>query len=93
MIKRGNWELLILDGQASRCIVGDVDGDGNQEVIDGDKWYRPATSESGVISGGISLNCVGARTGDLDNDGVVEAIGAVRRNEVTDKGRREYYQI
>jgi hypothetical protein len=91
--KKEIWELLILDGQPGGALVGDVDSDGNQEIISSSKWYRPATFESGTIPDGISLRCVGATTGDVDNDGVVEAIGAVRRDTVTDGGRREYYQL
>ena len=91
--KKEVWELLILDGQPGGALVGDIDGDGNQEIISSSKWYRPATFESGIIPDGISLRCVGATTGDVDNDGLMEAIGAVRRDAVTDGGRREYYQL
>jgi hypothetical protein len=85
----GLWELLILDGKPGRGLVGDVDGDGKQEVISSDAWYRPATSERGAIPGGLQISCVGATTGDVDNDGKMEVLGAFRR----DASGKEYYQL
>ena len=83
------WELLILDGSHKRAVVGDVDGDDVLEVISENMWYRPLTFERGEIPEGISLQCVGATTADIDMDGKAEVIGATRR----DFNGKEYYAL
>ena len=89
-MKKEYWELLILDGQrAGPLAVGDVDGDGKQEIISSRRWYRPATFEYGTIEEGISLQCVGVTAGDIDGDGKMEVIGATRR----DADSKEYYEL
>jgi hypothetical protein len=79
------WELLILDGRSGRGVIGDVDGDGHEEIVYKDRWHRPATCESGSIPGGIILGGVGITIGDVDGDGRPEPIGGVRNGEGDDQ--------
>jgi hypothetical protein len=78
------WELTIIDGEppvgesASAMAVGDIDGDGNVEIVvggaDGLVWYRPATEDRGVIDSGRIA--VGLALEDIDGDGRLEVVAA-----------------
>jgi hypothetical protein len=83
------WELIILDAapphatEAGGTAAGDIDGDGKTEVIiatDGSLlWYRPSTSERGIVSRG-NFN-VGMALEDVDRDGHKEVIVGKLFNE------------
>ena len=75
------WELMILDADPPvtemGCLTaGDLDGDGNVEIVTGGDgallWYRPATFERGIIAS-IDLH-VGIVLEDIDGDGVREVV-------------------
>jgi len=73
------WELLILgaDFSTDGCLtVGDIEGDGNEEIVTGGTgallWYRPATFEKGIIAE-IDPH-VGVTLEDIDGDGILEVI-------------------
>ncbi len=77
----GPWELLIIDAAPrARSLgslgVGDIDGDGQAEVVVGGAgallWYRPATGEKGIAAEGDFH--VGLALGDVDGDGRLEAV-------------------
>ena len=79
--KTAEWELLILDAdppcKSLGCLTaGDLDGDGNVEIVTGGDnallWYRPATFERGVIAG-VEPH-VGIVLEDVDGDGVKEVV-------------------
>lgn len=77
-----HWELMLLDadpagvGETESTAVGDIDGDGKQEIVVGGVgallWYRPATFEKGVIARG-HFHCAVALE-DIDGDGRKEII-------------------
>jgi hypothetical protein len=77
-----SWELVILDAappdttEVGGTAVADIDGDGKTEVIicgDGALlWYRPSTSERGVVARGVFG--VGVALEDIDRDGCKEII-------------------
>jgi FG-GAP-like repeat len=73
------WDMLILDGHPpygdlASLAVGDIDGDGNDEIVIGGDggllWYRPATLDKGVIAEGRFH--VGLTLEDIDGDGLPE---------------------
>lgn len=79
--KEKYWEMQIIDalppGASSlgNLVVGDLDGDGQKEIITGGEkgvllWYRPETGEKGIIDYG-SFH-VGLFLADIDNDGIKE---------------------
>jgi hypothetical protein len=75
MNKQGHWGLTILAAGISKLAVGDVDGDGQVEIItlrnkDEIGWLRPASGESGFIAQ-IEPH-VGAALEDVDHDGRLE---------------------
>ena len=77
-----DWELVILDAvpphltEVGGMAVGDVDGDGRTEVIVAGNgallWYRPSTSEKGVIA--LGKYAVGVAIEDIDGDGRKEIV-------------------
>jgi len=77
-----SWEYVVLDAapayatETGATAAADIDGDGKTEVIIGSNgallWYRPSTSERGVISRGY-FN-VGIALEDVDRDGHKEII-------------------
>jgi hypothetical protein len=84
---QNTWELTILDGDLpdwanmmDSLACGDIDGDGNVEVVIGGLkglfWYRPVTRERGQIFD--KHMHVGAALMDIDGDGVLEIIAAYR---------------
>ncbi len=92
-----SWELLLLDAglqaDESDCLnAGDIDGDGNGEIIVGGKsehealvWYRPATREKGVIVADGWYH-VGMAIEDIDRDGIKEVVVG----EQLPKGSRQW---
>ena len=73
------WEMLILDGLVEVidivCLsAGDIDRDGNNEIVAGGNgvlnWYRPETLEKGFIADGHFH--VGMALEDIDGDGLLE---------------------
>jgi len=77
-----SWEYIVLDAAPAHATetgatgAADIDGDGKTEVIIGSDgallWYRPSTSERGVVSRGY-FN-VGIALEDIDRDGHKEVI-------------------
>src|ERR1700722_3775977 len=77
-----SWEYIVLDAapahatETGATAAADIDGDGKTEVIIGSDgallWYRPSTSERGVVSRGY-FN-VGIALKDVDRDGRKEII-------------------
>jgi hypothetical protein len=75
------WEYVVLDaappdGPTDGAAAGDIDGDGKTEVVitgyGAVRWYRPSTSEKGVVARGHST--VGVALEDIDRDGRKEII-------------------
>jgi len=77
-----SWELVILDAAPAHATetggtaAADIDGDGKTEVIVASNgallWYRPSTSERGIVSRGY-FN-VGVALEDIDRDGHKEVV-------------------
>ena len=77
-----SWELVILDAapphatETGGTAAADIDGDGRTEVIVASNgallWYRPSTSERGVVGRGY-FN-VGVALEDIDRDGHKEVV-------------------
>ena len=77
------WELIILDAvpphmtEVAGMAAADIDDDGKTEVIVVGNgallWYRPSTSEKGVIAHGFHFG-VGVALEDIDQDGRREVI-------------------
>ncbi len=84
------WELVILDAvpahmtETAGTAAGDIDGDGKTEVIiignGAILWYRPSTSERGVVAHGHHWG-VGVALEDVDHDGRKEIITGRIRSE------------
>ena len=78
------WELTVVDADPEgvqslgSLAVGDLDGDGRQEIVTGGNgallWYRPATGERGLIATGAFG--VGLALEDVDGDGRLEVATA-----------------
>jgi hypothetical protein len=93
----GAWELMLLDaappgiGETGSTAVGDIDGDGKQEMVVGGVgamlWYRPASFEKGLISRGHFH--VGVALADIDGDGCQEIV-AGREIEQNGKGTDQW---
>jgi hypothetical protein len=76
------WELVILDAapphatETAGTAVADIDGDGKIELIINSNgallWYRPSTSERGIVS--LGYFSVGVALHDIDRDGRKEII-------------------
>lgn len=88
----GKWELTLLDPlvpvtSLNALNAGDVDGDGEIEIITAGRtglfWYRPATHEKGKIAEGHFL--VALTLEDIDGDGILEVV--VTENQTEDYGR------
>jgi hypothetical protein len=85
-----DYDLVILDGaphtsELGCMTVGDIDGDGNMEVVTGGSkpggggmllWYRPATFEKGIVAE-VDPH-VGLALEDIDGDGIPEIISGHR---------------
>ena len=77
-----SWEYVVLDAapahatETGATAAADIDSDGKTEVIIGSDgallWYRPSTSERGVVSRGY-FN-VGIALEDVDRDGHKEVV-------------------
>src|SRR5258708_33169863 len=77
-----SWELVILDAAPAHSTetggtgAADIDGDGKTELIIAANgallWYRPSTSERGVVARGY-FN-VGIALEDIDQDGHKEIV-------------------
>ena len=77
---QARWDLMLLDPvpgsgrETGSTAVGDIDGDGRQEVVIGAVgellWYRPSTFEKGIVGRG-HFHC-GVALEDIDRDGVKE---------------------
>jgi hypothetical protein len=78
--QKGDWDLMILEGKLDMtdtgCLaVGDIDGDGKQEIFVGGtngtlSWYRPETFEKGAIDTGTYHVTIALE--DVDGDGLPE---------------------
>jgi hypothetical protein len=73
------WDRIILDAappvlDLGGLAVGDVDGDGQHEIVVAGNgallWYRPDTTEHGMIAEGRFV--VGLALEDIDGDGQLE---------------------
>jgi hypothetical protein len=94
------WELTILDALPDHAqdlgslAVGDIDADGNTELLTGGNgallWYRPATLEKGTIATGNFG--VGLAMMDVDGDGRLEAVVAEESAEVQWQWLVTYYK-
>ena len=77
-----SWELVVLDAapefmtNTDGTAAADIDGDGKTEVVISGNgalhWYRPSTSERGIVARGHST--VGLALEDIDGDGRKEII-------------------
>jgi len=94
------WELTIVDAAPPAAsldglAIGDIDGDGNDEIVasgDGSLlWYRPATVEKGVIAEGTFS--VGVTIGDADGDGKLEVVVGCVYESDRNMGFVSYYKL
>ena len=79
-----SWELVILDAvpphitEIGGMAAADIDGDGKTEVVivgvGAIVWYRPSTSEKGVVA--LGRYGVGVALEDIDGDGRKEIVVA-----------------
>ena len=93
----GAWELMLLDpaptgiGETGSTAVGDIDGDGKQEIVIGGVgallWYRPTGFEKGLVARGHFH--VGVALADIDGDGSKEIV-AGREIEKDGTGTGQY---
>src|ERR1700759_1853095 len=76
------WELVILDAAPAHTTetggtgAADIDGDGKTELIIAANgallWYRPSTSERGIVA--LGYFNVGMALEDIDHDGRKEIV-------------------
>ena len=90
-----SWEFVILDacpwdGLTEGCAAADIDGDGKTEVVipgeGGIVWYRPSTSEKGVVVPRGHFG-VGIALEDIDGDGRKEIIAGKQVNTTGTNGQ------
>ena len=77
-----SWELVILDAAPAHSTetggtgAADIDGDGKTELIIAANgallWYRPSTSERGLVA--LGYFNVGMALEDIDHDGHKEIV-------------------
>jgi FG-GAP-like repeat len=82
-----SWEFIVLDSvpphltELDGTAAADIDGDGKTElIISGDGallWYRPSTTEKGVIA--LGHFSVGVALEDIDRDGRKEVVSGRKK--------------
>jgi len=95
MLNKTLWEEIIVDGDmglddGAGLFVGDIDGDGHQEIVaagkNGIRWYRFDTYESGWVVQNGDTYSVGVTGFDLTGNGRMELVSSYQKKDDTQWG-------
>jgi hypothetical protein len=95
MLNKTLWEEIIVDGDmhlddGAGLFVGDIDGDGHQEIVaagkGGIRWYRFDTYESGWVTQNGDTYSVGVTGFDLTGNGHMELVSSHQKKDDTQWG-------